>query len=293
MLPCLLKLQSKALPLQPSSPLPSAVPGRPSPPHLPPSFALQLRPLQLWDTSASPMQSLILKMKRQGLPLQLLKRQGWQPPLPPQLQLPKLLPSLLWGGCQAALCCSVWVTGTRCSSSLRCSGPSLQANATACCTRGVGTAEATPRSITAATIRCERLEGIFGSFADASAQGPTLVIVRSTNGFTFGGYAAAAWKTSGGNISAAGSFVFWVENPQGRAPGCLDCTDPESALFGASAHGPVFNGGSGNGCLNLCGAATSYARPSGGYADTTGLGDALFTGSAAFTPEDYEVWAVT
>ena len=73
---CLLRLQSKALPLQPSSPLPSAVPGRPSPPRLPPNFALQLRPLQLWDTSSSLMQLLILKMRRQGLQLQLQKRQG-------------------------------------------------------------------------------------------------------------------------------------------------------------------------------------------------------------------------
>ena len=77
----LLRLQSKALPLQPSSPLPSAVPERPSPPHLPPSFALQLRPLQLWDTLSSPMQWLILKMRRQG----------WQQ----QQLLPKLLPLLL------------------------------------------------------------------------------------------------------------------------------------------------------------------------------------------------------
>ena len=114
-----LRLQSKALPLQPSSPLPSAVPGRPSPPRVPPSFALQLRPLQLWDTSSSHPQSLILKMRRQGLQLLQLKRQGWQPPLPQQLQPPKLPPLLLWEVCQAAPCCSAWATGTRCSSLLR------------------------------------------------------------------------------------------------------------------------------------------------------------------------------
>ena len=67
MLLCLLRLQSKALPLQPSSPLPLAVSRRPSPPRLPPSFALQLRPLQLWDTSSSLMQWLMLKTGLQGL----------------------------------------------------------------------------------------------------------------------------------------------------------------------------------------------------------------------------------
>ena len=56
--------------------------------------------------------------------------------------------------------------------------------------------------------------------------------MRSTNGFTFGGYAAAAWNNgTGGHIAAAGSFVFWVQNPQGRAPGCLDCVAPATALW--------------------------------------------------------------
>ena len=124
-----------------------------------------------------------------------------------------------------------------------------------------------------------------------------MIIVRSTNGFTFGGYAAAAWNNgTAGYIAAAGSFVFWVENPQGRAPGCLDCVNPAQALFSGnnSSQGPFFYGG-GN-CLFLCSSnnpASSYAQPNAGYPDTTGLGAALFTGAAQFTLEDYEVWAVT
>ena len=121
--------------------------------------------------------------------------------------------------------------------------------------------------------------------------------MRSTNGFTFGGYAAAAWNNgTGGHIAAAGSFVFWVENPQGRAPGCLDCVNPAKALYSGdnSEFGPYFAGG--GGCLCLCQSnnpATSYARPTAGFPDTTGLGNALFTGARQFTLEDYEVWAVT
>ena len=121
--------------------------------------------------------------------------------------------------------------------------------------------------------------------------------MRSTNGFTFGGYAAAAWNNgAGGYIPAAGSFVFWVETPQGGAPGYLDCMAPAQALYGGynSTFGPVFHGG-GN-CLRLCDSnnpAASYSQPCTGYPDTTGLGAALFTGAATFTPEDYEVWAAT
>ncbi len=134
-----------------------------------------------------------------------------------------------------------------------------------------------------------------GLLSDTAAQGPTLVIVRSTNGFTFGGYAAAAWHNNNACIRAAGSFVFWVENPQGRAPACLDCANPAKALWGGchNQHGPVFGSES---CLRPCDSdnpAVSYAQPTATYPDTTGLGVALFTGTSTLTVEDYEVWAAT
>ncbi len=121
--------------------------------------------------------------------------------------------------------------------------------------------------------------------------------MRSTNGFTFGGYAAAAWTNSGLDwIPAAGSFLFWVQNPQGRAPGCLDCVKPAEALRSGrnSQFGPFFCH---DGChLILCisdNPASSHFQPCTAYPDTTGLGAALFTGAAQFTLEDYEVWAAT
>jgi hypothetical protein len=141
-----------------------------------------------------------------------------------------------------------------------------------------------------------RSKGTFGSFADAAAQGPTLVIVRSTNGFTFGGYAAAAWNGTNAHISAAGSFVFWVENPQGRAPGCLDCANPAYAMYCNSSYGPIFDAATSNGCMFICpnnDPANCHINPTPTYPDTTGLGVALFTGASQFTLEDYEVWAVT
>ena len=90
--------------------------------------------------------------------------------------------------------------------------------------------------------------------------------------------------------------MFWVENPQGRAPGCLDCAIPANALFGGhtSTYGPMFDAATG--CMYICpqnNPATSQIAPTPTYPDTTGLGVALFTGAYQFTTEDYEVWAVT
>jgi hypothetical protein len=85
--------------------------------------------------------------------------------------------------------------------------------------------------------------------------------------------------------------VFWVENPQGRAPGCLDCVNPQYALYGRADLGPYFHGQSG--CVGCCILGSHYSQPTPAYPDTTGLGVALFTGSANFTLDDYEVWAVT
>ncbi len=118
--------------------------------------------------------------------------------------------------------------------------------------------------------------------------------MRSTNGFTFGGYAAAAWNTTSALIPAAGSFVFWVENPQGRAPGCLDCVNPAHALGGVGSYGPLFDGMHGCVGIHIGSSTTNYSQPSAAYPDTTGLGVALFTGVGTNNPvEDYEVWAAT
>jgi hypothetical protein len=122
-------------------------------------------------------------------------------------------------------------------------------------------------------------------------QGPTLVIVRSATGHTFGGYASAAWNSGGNYINAAGCFLFLVENPHGDAPTCFECNDNANAMYGYPSHGPTFGGGhdihiSDNG-------ASSYTGFPCSYTDTLGRARATFTGDEDFTPEDYEVWAAT
>ena len=119
-------------------------------------------------------------------------------------------------------------------------------------------------------------------------QGPTLVIVRSTTGHTFGGYASVTWDSAGDYINAAGCFLFLVENPHGDAPTCFECKEDGKAMYGSSACGPVFGGG--YDLYISTDGRSSYTNFSS-YTDTLGRGVATFTGASGFTLEDYEVWA--
>ena len=122
-------------------------------------------------------------------------------------------------------------------------------------------------------------------------QGPTLVIVRSTTGHTFGGHAVAPWASgAGANTNTAGCFLFLVENPHNDAPTCFECETPAHAMYCNATHGPVF--GSDFRIHNAGDAGQSFTIFPSDYTDTLGRGNATFTGAYNFTPEDYEVWAV-
>ncbi len=120
-------------------------------------------------------------------------------------------------------------------------------------------------------------------------QGPTLVVVRSTTGHTFGTYVNAPWASVGSWTNAGGCFMFLVENPHNDPPTCFDCKSPQNALYCSATYGPYthdirIHPGSDTG---QC--ATGLGRH---YTDTLGRGVATFTGAENFTLEDYEVWGV-
>ena len=123
-------------------------------------------------------------------------------------------------------------------------------------------------------------------------QGPTLVIVRSTTGHTFGGHAVAPWTSAVAHTTTAGCFLFLVENPHNDVPTCFECEDTRYSTYCVSSCGPTFGGGYD---LQIHGdgdPGTSYTIFPTYYTDTLGRGNATFTGACNFTPEDYEVWAV-
>jgi hypothetical protein len=122
-----------------------------------------------------------------------------------------------------------------------------------------------------------------------------VVIVRSTTGHTFGGYASAPWTSASSYTNVGGCFLFLVENPHNDAPTCFDCTNTGYAMGCFPTHGPLFGC---RGCESdmrifpTGDTAQSYTSFSTSYADTLGRGSATCTGAKNFTPEDYEVWAV-
>jgi hypothetical protein len=144
--------------------------------------------------------------------------------------------------------------------------------------------------------------------AHGVGQGPTLVIVRSTTGHTFGGYAHAPWTNA--NLSArevlafderrvfardsnrmkqgaspppgAVSFLFLVENPHNDAPTCFECENNQLAIHCDATHGPCFGGDARGGSCDICinpggdAAQSSTCFPCS-YTDTLGRGSTTFT----------------
>ena len=123
-------------------------------------------------------------------------------------------------------------------------------------------------------------------------QGPTLVVVRSTTGHTFGTYANGPWKSAGAWTNIGGCFMFLVENPHNDPPTCFECKTPAGAMYCGASRGPCFGGGHDIGVHPNGDTTQSYTQFPTGYTDTLGRGNATFTGARNFTVEDYEVWGV-
>ena len=66
---------------------------------------------------------------------------------------------------------------------------------------------------------------------NAVMQGPTLVVVRSTTGHTFGAYANAPWTCANAQTNVGGCFLFLVENPHNDPPTCFECKTPANAFY--------------------------------------------------------------
>ena len=72
------------------------------------------------------------------------------------------------------------------------------------------------------------------------AKGPTVTIVRCTNGYIFGGYNPGSWTSYGGHKRAENAFLFSLVNPVGAPPMKYKVKNPDRAVYNHPDSGPCF-----------------------------------------------------
>jgi hypothetical protein len=127
-------------------------------------------------------------------------------------------------------------------------------------------------------------------------KGATLTIIKSSNNYLFGGYTPLSWKNSGSyqQDNTNSSFIFTLTNPYNIEPTKFSLKTPQYAICCNSNYLPTF--GSGHDihlCDNCNSQNSSYTGFSVLYTNTTGKGNAIFTGSQNFTTLEIEVYQIS
>ena len=71
----------------------------------------------------------------------------------------------------------------------------------------------------------------------------TLTIVKTTNGYIFGGYTTVAWETSGNFKPDANAFLFTLVNPENKPLKLKISQNLAHSIYCNSGYGPTFGGG--------------------------------------------------
>lgn len=136
-------------------------------------------------------------------------------------------------------------------------------------------------------FRTTDAKDVAGFHAACDSAQQTLVLIQSTKGFVFGGYADASWGGTSGYVNAPGCFLFTLTNPHKIAATKFVCITDKYSLYRSSRLSCLF----GN---DLCvwNGNKSYTSFSRTYSDPTGLGKKVFTGQDEFTLATMEVFEV-
>eukprot|EP00026_Physarum_polycephalum_P011907 Phypoly_transcript_12155.p1 GENE.Phypoly_transcript_12155~~Phypoly_transcript_12155.p1 ORF type:complete len:331 (+),score=42.69 Phypoly_transcript_12155:133-1125(+) len=137
----------------------------------------------------------------------------------------------------------------------------------------------------------------FHSHCDS--KGPTLVVIRSTQGWIFGGYASVSWTSDGKYHGDGQSFLFTITNPHNMPPTkyvykkalASAHTHTHSDICGKADNGPTFGAGHDLCIYNNCNLVkSSYFNFPSSYEDTTAYKSNTFTGSTNFIVQEVEVY---
>jgi hypothetical protein len=132
--------------------------------------------------------------------------------------------------------------------------------------------------------------------AKCDDKGATVTIVKSTEGYIFGGYSDQSWESYDCWKSSSRAFLFSIVNPAGLAPMKLPLTGEWSydAVYFVSSCGPVFGEGRDLFILDKCNTEKkSYSNLGYTYTLPPGQdGKTFLAGSDRFLVAEIEVFAV-
>ena len=127
-------------------------------------------------------------------------------------------------------------------------------------------------------------------------KGPTLTVIKCTGGYVFGGYAHAAWTSSGSWQASPGSFLFSLVSPSGMGPVkmMLKNNGDEYAMHCDFSYGPTFGQGHDiHVCSNANSSSGSYTNLGHTYHLPDGQSSTtFFTGQRHFQAAEVRVFSV-
>jgi len=136
------------------------------------------------------------------------------------------------------------------------------------------------------------LESSYGFHSACDDKGPTVVIIRSSEGCIFGGFNCNSWQGDGIYVYDLGSFIFTLVNkcnvPPTKFNQKYERHIQDNYATSLRYLGPTFGL---DGDITICGLESSQCFPRS-FIDTVGFGYKTLTPSPNFIVDQYEVFSV-
>jgi len=138
----------------------------------------------------------------------------------------------------------------------------------------------------------------FRSFC--SSKGPTITVIKSSNGYIFGGYTPISWGSNNNYQYDNKSFLFSFKNTNGSQAVKMENNGPHHAnqysIYNGSNYGPTFGGGhdiyicSGSNSTNSSYSNLGHSYSLTGFTYSSTQIQSYLAGSYNFTTSDIEVF---
>jgi len=127
-------------------------------------------------------------------------------------------------------------------------------------------------------------------------KGATISVIKSSEGWLFGGFTTQSWSGNGVNKADPQAFLFTLTNPHNIPATKFITIQQQCAIHGHQGSGPIFGGCGGNDIhVNTNSNINTHSNTDfpNLYKDTTGKAQStLFTGSRHFSTTDIEIYTI-